>query len=251
MSFAEYYIFGIKITDISRDEWRNYLYNQLHNGSYARIIILSEKKLFQALFNKELKETINQAEVVLCSSSLIAWIFHRLYGKMLKPSLAVTYTLDALSVASECQSTVSFFGSTKKKLFATIKKVAKSFPGVKVVSMYPKSIPLADRGKVFVALRKSSAKLALFNLGNDKQEELWINKNYEIFKQGVTIGVDDSFEIISGYKSVPPIKMQDKGRLGLYTLMKNPMNIGKVYRCGVLVYLCMIDKVFKSKKKSA
>ncbi len=76
-------------------------------------------------------------------------------------------------------------------------------------------------------------------------------KNYEIFKQGVTIGVDDSFEIISGYKSVPPIKMQDKGRLGLYTLMKNPMNIGKVYRCGVLVYLCMIDKVFKSKKKSA
>ncbi len=248
MAFAEYYIFGIKITDISRDEWRNYLYNQLHHGAYARIIILSEKKLFQALFNRELKETINQAEVVLCSSSLVAWIFGRLYSKILKPSLAVTYALDALSVASECQSTVSFFGSSKKKLFATVKKVTKSFPGVKVVSVYPRRIPLADQGKVFVALRKSAAKLALFNLGNSKKEELWINKNYEIFKQGVTIGVDDSFDVISGYKSVPSIKMQDKGFLGLYTFLRNPLNIAKIFRCVILVCLCLNCKIFPKNK---
>ncbi|MGL4676209.1 MAG: WecB/TagA/CpsF family glycosyltransferase [Brevinema sp.] len=247
MAFAEYYVFGIKITDISRDEWRNYLYDKLHHGKYARIIILTEKKLFQALFNRELKETINQADVVLCASSLIAWIFYRLHQQILKPSLAVTYVLDALSVASECQSTVSFFGSTKKKLFTTVKKVSKSFPRIKVVSSYPKHIPLSDQGKVFVALRKSSAKLALFNLGNDKKEELWINKNYEIFKQGVTIGTDDSFEVISGYQSVPSIDMQDKGLLGLYTLLKNPFNIAKIFRCSILMYLYFMSKIFSKK----
>ncbi len=247
MVFAEYYIFGIKITDISRDEWRNYLHDKLHHGKYARIIILTEKKMFQALFNRELKETINQADVVLCSSSLIAWIFQHMYSRLIKPSLAVTYILDALSVSSECQSTVSFYGSTKKKLFAMVKKVVKSFPSVKVVSNYPQYIPLSEQGKVFVALRKSAAKLALFNLGNDKKEELWINKNYEIFKQGVTIGSDDSFEVISGYKSVPSISMQDKGFLGLYTLLRNPFNIAKMFRCTVLMFFYLRHQIINKK----
>ena len=122
MAFADYYIFGIKLTDISRDEWRNYLYDRLYHGKYARIIILTEKKLFQALYNKELKETINQADIVLCASSLIAFFSQYLYGKFTRPSLAVTYVLDALSVASECFATVSFYGASKKTLFMTVKK---------------------------------------------------------------------------------------------------------------------------------
>ena len=147
MTVAEYYIFGIKITDISRDEWRNYLYDRLHHGKYARIIILTEKKLFQALFNRELKETINQADIVLCASSLISWLSYHMYTRILKPSLAVTYILDALSIASECQSTVSFFGSSKKTLFVTVKKITKSFSGVKMESIYPEKIPLKKQGK--------------------------------------------------------------------------------------------------------
>ncbi len=250
MVFAEYYIFGIKITDISRDEWRNYLYDKFYFGKHARIIILTEKKMFQALFNRELKETINQADVVLCSSSLIAWIFQHIYGRLIKPSLAVTYILDALSTGSECQATVSLYGSTKKKLFATIKKVIKSFPNVKIVSNYPQHIPLSEQGKIFIALRKSAAKLAIFNLGNSKKSELWINKNYEIFKQGVIIGSDDSFEIISGHKSVPSIDMQDKGFLGLHTFMRNPFNIAKMFRCVVLMLFFVHHKLTKKSTDS-
>lgn len=235
MSFSEYRIFGIKLTDISRGEWRNYLYDQLYHGKYARIIILTEKKLFQALFNRELKETINQADIVLCASSLISWFIHRIYGQLFKPSLAVAYVLDALSVASECHSTISFYGSTKKILFTTVKKTKKSFPGVKIVSNYPQYIPLKDQGKIFVSLRKSAAKLALLNLGNSKNSELWINKNYEIFKQGVTIGTDDSFEIIAGRKTAPPLEMQDKGLLGMFFLLRNPFNIAKIFRCVTLM----------------
>ncbi len=248
MTVAEYYIFGIKITDISRDEWRNYLYDRLHHGKYARIIILTEKKFFQALFNRELKETINQADIVLCASSFISWLSYHMYMRILKPSLAVTYVLDALSVASECQSTVSVFGGSKKTLFTTVKKITKSFLGVKIVSHYPEHIPLKEQGKVFVALRKSAAKLALFNLGNDKREELWINKNYEIFKQGVTIGADDSFEIISGFKSVPSLEMQDQGYLGIYDLMRNPFNICKLFRILVLFSFYFRFKIFTKKE---
>ena len=248
MTVAEYYIFGIKITDISRDEWRNYLYDRLHHGKYARIIVLTEKKFFQALFNRELKETINQADIVLCASSLISWLSYRMYMRILKPSLAVTYVLDALSVASECQSTVSIFGGSKRTLFTVVKKITKSFLGVKVVSHYPEHIPLKEQGKVFVALRKSAAKLALFNLGNDKREELWINKNYEIFKQGVTIGADDSFEIISGFKSVPSLEMQDKGHLGIYSMMRNPFNIYKLFRAFVLMCFYFHFKTFTKKE---
>lgn len=250
MAFAEYYLLGIKITDISRDEWRNYLYGRFHHEKYARIIILTEKKMFQALFNKELKETINQAEIVLCASSLVSWLFYHIHEKTLKPSLAVTYILDALSVASECQTTVGFLGGTKKVLFTTIKKVSQSFSGVRIVSSYPKYIPFKERGKVFVALRKRAAKLALFNLGNSKSSELWINKNYEIFKQGVTMGTDDSFEVLSGYKSVPSLDMQNKGYLGLYSLLKNPFNIAKMFRCLVLMYFYCTYRLFNKKKES-
>jgi len=251
MQFSEYFIFGIKITDISRDEWRNYLYDKLHHSKYARIIILTEKKMFQALFNKELMETINQADVVLCASSLISWFSYHLYGKVLKPALAVTYVIDALSIASECQATTSFFGSTKKILFSTVKKVSKSFPGIRIVSYYPSKIPLKEQGRVFVALRKSAAKLGLFNLGNSKSQELWINKNYEIFKKGITIGVDDSFEIISGNKSVPSLNMQDKGILGLHEILKNPFNIFKLFRFSILIcYYCMTILIKNSKKKN-
>jgi exopolysaccharide biosynthesis WecB/TagA/CpsF family protein len=206
---------------------------------------LTEKKLFQALYNKELKETINQADIVLCASSLIAFFSQYLYGKFTRPSLAVTYVLDALSVASECFATVSFYGASKKTLFMTVKKVSKSFHGAKIVNSYPKNIPLEERGRVFVALRKSAAKLALFNLGNSKNSELWINKNYEIFRQGVTIGTDDSFEVIAGKKSVPSIEMQDKGRLGLYFLLRNPLNIAKIFRCTVLLGYCLVAKARK------
>ncbi|MGL4367092.1 MAG: WecB/TagA/CpsF family glycosyltransferase [Brevinemataceae bacterium] len=247
MQFSEFYIFGVKLTDISRNEWRNYLYNKLYHSQYARIIILTEKKLFQALFNRELMETINQADIVLSSSSLISWFAYHIHGRIIKPALAVTYFLDVLTVASECHSTVSFFGSTKEILFLTVKKVAKSFLGIRIVSHYPQNIPLKEQGKVFIALRKSAAKLGLFNLGNGQYQELWINKNYEIFKKGVTIGVDDSFEIISGKKSVPSLAMQEKGWLGLHALMMNPLNIAKMFRCVILVCYYFLTKLFMKK----
>ncbi|MGL4388902.1 MAG: WecB/TagA/CpsF family glycosyltransferase [Brevinema sp.] len=251
MAFSEYYIFGVKITDISRNEWRNYLYDQLHHSKYARIIILTEKKLFQALFNRELMETINQADVVLCASSLISWLMYRLHNHaLIKPALPVTYILDAFQIGSECQSTVSFYGCTKPVLFATVKKVMKSFSGIRVVSHYPENIPLADQAKIFVSLRKSAAKLALFNLGNGKYQELWINKNYEIFKKGVTIGTDDSFQVIAGAKSVPSLSMQEKGWLGLYELLKNPLNIAKIFRCFILICYYLVT-VMKNKNKKA
>ncbi|MGL4563294.1 MAG: WecB/TagA/CpsF family glycosyltransferase [Brevinema sp.] len=251
MAFTEYYIFGVKITDISRNEWRNYLYDKLHHAKYARIVILTEKKLFQALFNRELMETINQSDVVLCSSSMISWLVYHLYNHVLiKPSLAVTYILDALQICSECQSTVSFYGCTKPILFATVKKVMKSFSDIRVVSHYPERIPLEEQAKIFVSLRKSAAKLALFNLGNSKYQELWINKNYEIFKKGVTIGSDDSFQVIAGAKSVPSLPMQEKGWLGLYEFLKNPLNIIKMFRCFVLFCYYLAYKTHNKNKKA-
>ncbi|MGL4394389.1 MAG: WecB/TagA/CpsF family glycosyltransferase [Brevinema sp.] len=251
MGFSEYYVFGVKVTDISRNEWRNYLYDQLHHSKYARIVILSEKKLFQAIFNRELMETINQADVVLCSSSMISWLMYRLHNHaLIKPALPVTYILDAFQIGSECGSTVSFYGATKPVLFGTVKKVMKSFSGLRVVSHYPENIPLADQAKIFVSLRKSAAKLALFNLGNSKYQELWINKNYEIFKKGVTIGADDSFQVIAGAKSVPSLAMQEKGWLGLYELMRNPFNIAKMFRCTVLFIFYLVEMMKNKKAQS-
>lgn len=249
MKFSEYKIFKVKVTDVSRDEWRNYLYDRFHHKKYARIIILTEKKFFHALFNRELLETINQAEVVLCASSLVSWFSYHMYGKVIKPALAVTYVLDALSVASECQSMVSFYGSTKNILFMTVKKVSKSFQGIRIVSAYPEKIALKEMGKVFIAIRKTAANLGLFNLGNDKYQELWINKNFALFKNGVVIGCDDSFEIIAGRKSVPPLSMQDKGMLGLYEILTHPFNIAKMFRFCVLIMMYLWYLVTGQQKK--
>lgn len=230
MKFSEYAIFGVKITDISRDEWRNYLYDKFHHKTFARIIILTEKKLFQTLFNREMMETVNQAEIVLCSSSMVSWLVSHMYAKSIKPVLAVTYILDALTVAAECRSTVSYFGSSKPVLFATVQKTHKSFEGIRVVSHYPARIALKDQANVFIAIRKAAATLGLFNLGNDKKQELWINQNFMLSKSGVVIGTDDSFEIIAGRKRVPPFSFQDKGWLGLYGIITNPFNIAKPLR---------------------
>lgn len=247
MTFSEYAVFGVKITDISRDEWRNYLYDRFHHKKFARIIILTEKKLFQALFNKELMETINQASLVLCSSSLISWLVYRMYARSIKPVLAVTYVLDALTVASECKSTVSFFGSSKPILFATVHKANKSFVGIRVVSAYPAKIALKEQANVFIAIRKAAATMGLFNLGNSKQQEIWINQNFVLSQNGVVIGSDDSFEIIAGKKRVPPFNFQDRGWLGLYALLSNPFNIAKIFRF-IVIYLFFLVWKIKNRK---
>ncbi|MGL5255088.1 MAG: WecB/TagA/CpsF family glycosyltransferase [Brevinema sp.] len=247
MKFPEYMIFGIKVTDISRGEWRNYLYDKFHHRIFARIVVLTEKKFFQAMFNKELAETINQAEIVLCSSSMLAWLIAHMYGKIVKPALSVTYVLDALTVASECRSTVSFFGGSKPTLFAAVQKMHKSFKGVKVVSHYPAKIALKDQTNVFIAIRKAAATLGLFNLGNNKLQELWINQNFMLSQSGVVMGTDDSFEIIAGRKHVPPLHFQEKGWLGLYTLLTRPFYFAKIFRL-LIIWLFFLG--WKMKKSS-
>ncbi len=239
---------GIKISRLNREELKEYLIQTLYEKSKFRVIVLDEKKLFFALFDQELRTSINRCEVVLCGSGTVAWAARVLTGETVPVIIPVTLFLDIMRVSDEMGYSFYLYGANKSANLEAAKRVRKSFPHARLVGAYHSHIKDKEKRDVLTAIRKSSPQIFFCNLKGGAVQEKWLDQNKETFSDSIIVGVDHAFEVVSGKKKMPPIGVQKKGWNGLYTSLTQPWNVARFFRLFTIFVVTLYRKIFKKEK---
>ena len=237
--------FGLKVTPIDRDTLREYLIQTLFEKGKFRIIILDEKKLFHTIFNKQLREIVNSAEIVLCASQTVRWVAKLFTKKKVPIILPVTLILDLLRASEEMSYTVFLFGGTRQISSLTVTVVRKSFPQVRIVGNYPSNISVEELENVQIAIRKSAPQIFFAGLNGGKKQEIWLTEQAQNLTNSVVVGADDAFRVIAGRQQMPPIWVQKKEWTGAYRVLRNPFNFARIFRICIIFVVSLFRKIFR------
>jgi N-acetylglucosaminyldiphosphoundecaprenol N-acetyl-beta-D-mannosaminyltransferase len=235
---------GVKVSLMNRDEFKEFLIQTIYDKERFRVVILDEKKLFLSFFNKELRDIINNTEIVLCSSQTVAWAAKMFTKREIPVVMPVTLVLDMMRAADEMGYTVFLFGGNKNVNIETAKRMKRSFANARVVGNYHANIKHKELEDVLVAIRKSSPQIFFAGLNGGAKQEKWLADKEEFISNSVVVGVDNAFQVISGRQKMPPISVQQKGRIGLYRSVTHPYNIARFFRIVVIFFVAVTKKIF-------
>lgn len=239
------YFFGIRVTDITREELNEYLIQSFYEKKIFRVVFLNEKKMFNCLFNKEFRNLLLNTELVICSSVTVAWVIKFLTKKQINTIMPVTVFLDFMRASEEMNFSVYLFGGNSKIANETYKRIKKSFPKVRIVGYYRSHLKQKELEKVLITIRKSSPNIFFASLGNGWKQEKWLTQKKEFISNSIILGLDNSFKIIAGKKKMPPIWFQEKNLNGLYYSLLEPYNIFRFFRIIVIIIATFIRKLKK------
>ncbi len=236
---------GVKLSLMTREEFKEYLIQSLYEKQTFRVVTLDEKKLFLSFFNKELRQTIRNAEVVLSSSQTVNWAARMLTKKTFPVLMPVTLFLDTMRIADEMNYTIFLFGGSRKVNIATWNRIHRSFPKARILGKYRWGAKKQELENVLTTIRKSSPQIFFASLGSSAKQEKWLNSQKDILNHSIVMGVDNTFKIISGEQHVPPIWIQEKGWNGLYHSIRNPLNLFRLFRLLTIVIVTLYRKLSK------
>jgi len=200
-----------KISLFGRDDLREYLVQTIYEKNRFRIMILDEKKLFASLFSREMRRIIQQTEVVLCGSRVIAWSIRLLTGRHVDVVYPITILLDLLRIADEMQYSLYLLGGDKKVANEASKRIRRSFPNVRLLGYYTNQLNPKQWLDVLISVRKACPQIFVVSFPNSVYQEMWITKNFSYFSQSIILGIDISLDIFAGYKKMSVVWDEKRG----------------------------------------
>ncbi|URA09437.1 WecB/TagA/CpsF family glycosyltransferase [Thermospira aquatica] len=200
-----------KVSLFNREDLKEHIIQTLYEQKRFRIIILDEKKLFSSLFNREMRRIIQQTEVVLCGSRLIAWSIRLLTGRHVEIYYPITILLDILGIANEMQYSCYLLGGDKKVANEAAKRIRRSFPNVRLLGYYTNQLKEKQWFDVLISIRKSCPQIFIVSFPNSVYQEFWITKNFSYFSQSIILGIDTSLDVFSGKKSMGVVWDEKRG----------------------------------------
>ena len=242
------HLLGIKISMISRENLKEYLIKTLYDKDRFRVMIIDERKFFQALFDHSFRKIINTSDIVLTSSSTVSWALRVLNSKRVKPIMPVTVFLDFMRASEEMNYSYYLFGHDRSTIVETARRTKRSFPHARLVGAYHIRIKGKERENVLIAMRKSAPQIYFAGLKGGKKQEKWLSEHKEYFPGSIVVGVDNAFRIIAGKEKMPPINVQKKGRVGLYRTLTRPYDIARLFRLAVIFFVVTYHRLFKKDK---
>ena len=155
-----------KISLLNREDLKEHLIQSIYEKKRFRILMLDEKKLFASFFNKEMQKIINQTELVLCSSRIIAWCVRFLTGRHVDVYFPITILLDILRVADEMQYSCYLLGGSHKVANEASKRLRKSFPNVRLLGYYTNQLSHKEWLDVLISIRKACPQIFIVSFPN-------------------------------------------------------------------------------------
>lgn len=190
----------IDILDESKLEIK--LFELLENEKSNQIVFLGFKDYLKSRNNKEFRKLLENASLVLPSSTIITGGINFLLKK--KSSVYIHYDviLKILSILEKHKKSMYIIGSNKKNISISEKNLKTSYPDLHLVGRSSSFYPKDKEQDIILAIKKSSPSLLLAGSGL-KGKNKWLYANSDKFNPGLTLWNPDSFEIFSGRKKRP------------------------------------------------
>lgn len=230
-----FYILNTKIDDISTSEVIKFIKQTIEQNKKAHICTTNNEFVLEAQRNSIFRKIINSAELSLPDSTGIVWAVKFLFKNTISRIAGVDLFEMICELSAKNEYRIFLLGGKTGVAGDTKKILQMKYPGIHIVGFLD-GIDINPHEKnldLISTINESRAQVIAVALGAPKQE-LWIDKNRELIKSNIFIGLGGSFDYISGRVKRAPKKIRELGLEWLFRLFSQPSRLGRILKAVVI-----------------
>lgn len=241
MSLKQVEILGVNVNSLTMSEAVAQVQKFIEDKRIALVATANAEMLMRTTEDKELKEILNGADLVVPDGAGTVWAAGYLGQPM--PERVAGYDLaqELMRQAPMKKHRIFFFGSAPGVADKAKDKAEALYPGIEIVGTRNGYFTAADESEILAEIKAAKPDVLLAALGVPKQEKwLWAHKDE--LQVPVSIGVGGTLDVMAGVMERAPLWMQKAKLEWLFRGLKQPSRAGRLMALPRFVFKVMGSK---------
>jgi N-acetylglucosaminyldiphosphoundecaprenol N-acetyl-beta-D-mannosaminyltransferase len=232
---------GVEVDNITEGEALSLIDDWVAGSTPHYMVVVNAAKLAAANQNRELRESILNADLVTADGMAVVWA-SRLLGERLKQRVTGIDLFERLvGQAARTGASIYLLGATHESVSGLVKRFKLEHPNLRVGGWRNGYIESDETERVIDEIKRSEADLLFVAMGSPRQD-LFIARNLEATGVKFALGVGGAFDHLSGRSRRAPLWMQRSGLEWLYRLIREPRRLWRRYLVGNSIFLWLVAK---------
>ena len=242
MPLKQVEILGVNVNSLTRAQAVEAVQQFIAEKKVALVATANAEMLMRSTQDEELKDILNQADLVVPDGAGTVWAAGHLGEPMPERVAGFDLAQELMREAPARGDRIYFFGSAPGVADKAKAKAEELYPGIQVVGVRNGFFSEADEPQIIADIRAAKPDILLAALGVPKQEK-WLKKHMQELQVPVSIGVGGTLDVMAGVMERAPLWMQKAKLEWLFRGLKQPSRAGRL-----LALPKFVLKVVASKK---
>lgn len=242
MPLKQVEILGVKVNSLTMAQAVEAVQQFIAEKRVALVATANAEMLMRATRDAELKDILNQADLVVPDGAGTVWAAGHLGEPMPERVAGFDLAQELMREATARGDRIYFFGSAPGVADKAKAKAEELYPGIQVVGTRNGFFSEADEPGIIAEIRAARPDILLAALGVPKQEK-WLSRHMQELQVPVSIGVGGTLDVMAGVMERAPLWMQKAKLEWLFRGLKQPSRAGRL-----LALPKFVLKVVASKK---
>ena len=242
MPLKQVEILGVNVNSLTMAQAVEAVQQFIAEKKVALVATANAEMLMRATQDEELKDILNQADLVVPDGAGTVWAAGHLGEPMPERVAGFDLAQELMREAPSRGDRVYFFGSAPGVADKAKAKAEELYPGIQVVGTRNGFFTEADEPGIIAEIKAARPDILLAALGVPKQEK-WLKKHMQELQVPVSIGVGGTLDVMAGVMERAPLWMQKAKLEWLFRGLKQPSRAGRL-----LALPKFVLKVVASKK---
>ena len=239
-------ILGIPFSIMGMEETVSYCEALIQSQETHHVITANPEIVMLAQEKAELKEIIENAQLVTCDGTGIVWATRNTDFPAKERVTGYDLTLQLLSLSEKKGFSVYFVGSKPEVMKLAVENSKKRWPTLSIAGYHHGYFRVGDEEKIISDIREKKPSILFVALGAPKQE-YWISKNMDELNVPLVIGVGGSLDVLSGTIKRAPKLWQTWHLEWLYRLFQQPSRWNRMIAIPKFVVNVLINEKMSGK----
>jgi N-acetylglucosaminyldiphosphoundecaprenol N-acetyl-beta-D-mannosaminyltransferase len=238
------YFLKVPVDIVDEESFNTYVKQLLQSNTHHQLTFLTMQGLFKARRRWDYYKCIAESSLILPVSRGI-----RRGGRLLHLGDFTRYNpfdtiINLLHLAEENGYSVYLLGAQKHDLEQAERNLRTSFPSLKIIGRFSGYFNPHTEEDVILTIKKSHPAIILVGRGI-KDREMWILRNKKRLNPGISIWIDNVFEIFSGREKYISAGVFNSGLEGMAGISTKPWKFFRIFPYLYFNILLLIYKIFK------
>ena len=242
MPLKQVEILGVNVNSLTMAQAVEAVQQFIAEKKVALVATANAEMLMRSTQDEELKDILNQADLVVPDGAGTVWAAGHLGEPMPERVAGFDLAQELMREAPARGDRIYFFGSAPGVADKAKAKAEELYPGIQVVGTRNGFFTEADEPGIIAEIKAARPDILLAALGVPKQEK-WLKKHMQELQVPVSIGVGGTLDVMAGVMERAPLWMQQAKLEWLFRGLKPPSRAGRL-----LALPKFVLKVVASKK---
>ncbi len=242
MPLKQVEILGVNVNSLTMAQAVEAVQQFIAEKKVAMVATANAEMLMRSTQDEELKDILNQADLVVPDGAGTVWAAGHLGEPMPERVAGFDLAQELMREAPARGDRIYFFGSAPGVADKAKAKAEELYPGIQVVGTRNGFFTEADEPGIIAEIKAARPDILLAALGVPKQEK-WLKKHMQELQVPVSIGVGGTLDVMAGVMERAPLWMQKAKLEWLFRGLKQPSRAGRL-----LALPKFVLKVVASKK---